>query len=758
MKIIKLMLALACFALMTTTGFAQQKIEGQITAGDTQASLEGAAVQSLDQSAETVTDANGHFQLNPKTEIDSLKISYIGYVTKKAAVKSVFMNIMLSPSETNLNEVVVTALPPSLQPTSTLSPDRITESNVRDAGELLRNLQGVDAVRRGPIGLDPSIRGLRESEVGFYVNGSREFSAGPARMDSPLNHYDPDDIKSIEVVKGPYALTWGPGNLSAVRMKLKGVPNRGQTGILHGKVGTSYNTNLNSLTTSASLFGRKGNFGYRIDGNYRDGSDYKSGDGTEIPANFRARELRGTVEYDFNPLSTLTLNGGLQYQNDINDPGRLLDAHYFHSFDGNADYVLKRPGKLLRKIEVQGYFNRIAHQMDNNSKPTAKADSTRMPPFPLHILLDAESQTYGGKVAFNLVPSEKWHTEMGGDFFSNDRKAVRHIDRGDTGMHLFTDLAWPEANVTMGGLYAYAKHNSGIYSISGTVRGDAISSLADTISQFFAENVSDNLDEDHFVMSGALTFSAKPSRHWNLSAGVGTVARAADASELYSDRFPASKAQTSAEFVGNPQLKPERSYQADIWANAIYSKFSLSANLFARRLHNYITIVPTDLPKNLPLSPSTVYAYRNGKADFYGFEFSGSYKIMEQLILSQGASYLWGEDLTQDEPVLGISPFRTDTRLRYQIDRHNFFAEGSFHTSATQDRVAASRGETPTSGYYTLGLKTGISLSQGFSLQVGVDNLTDVQYVNHLNSKNPYTKMPIPEPGRVFYAKARFRF
>src|SRR5699024_183834 len=118
--------------------------------------------------------------------------------------------------------------------------------------------------------------------------------------------------------------------------------------------------------------------------------------------------------------------------------------------------------------------------------------------------------------------------------------------------------------------------------------------------------------------------------------GLGTVARSADATELYSDRFPSSKAQTSAEFVGNPQLLPERSYEADIWVSAVYPKFSFSANGFARQLHNYITLKPTSLPKRLPLDPNSVFAYRNGTADFNGFEISADYKIIPQLKFSEG--------------------------------------------------------------------------------------------------------------------------
>ncbi|WP_233992838.1 TonB-dependent receptor [Salinibacter altiplanensis] len=55
----------------------------------------------------------------------------------------------------------------------------------------------------------------------------------------------------------------------------------------------------------------------------------------------------------------------------------------------------------------------------------------------------------------------------------------------------------------------------------------------------------------------------------------------------------------------------------------------------------------------------------------------------------------------------------------------------------------------PTGSYVTLDLQDGTELGRGASLEVGANNLTDTDYVNHLNASNPYSGMPIPEPGRV---------
>ena len=87
---------------------------------------------------------------------------------------------------------------------------------VRDVATALRAESGVNAVRRGPINLEPTIRGLFENQIGMFVDGTRTVAAGPARMDSDISHVSPHMMQAVRVVKGPYALTWGSGTLSAV--------------------------------------------------------------------------------------------------------------------------------------------------------------------------------------------------------------------------------------------------------------------------------------------------------------------------------------------------------------------------------------------------------------------------------------------------------------------------------------------------------------------------------------------------------------
>lgn len=762
-----LITCILCLGLTQKTFSQNAKVFGTVLDKQTSQSLPGVNIQLKNLNRGTTTSIDGSYELknlNPGTY--TLVFSYIGY--EKAVVEidvatnqQKKLNISLNPKAVMLNGIQVTALPPNLEVSASMKESEVEQANPRDSGELLRSIQGVNAVRRGPVGLDPVVRGLRETEVGTYLNGTRIFPGGPARMDSPLSHLDPSAIQSIEVVKGPYALTWGAGNMSAVKVETRPLNTINQ--VFRGNISSGYDSNYNAFEESASLMGNYKKFGYWIHGAWREGSDYQTGNGTTVPGDFLSREVRGTLGYEISPSSRVNVSLGYQDQQDMDYPGRLLNADYFHTTNLSAEYTYEPNGTALKSWTIKGYINDVDHGMNNDDKPTAKPNANRMPPFALDVGVDADVNVKGYRTAATFQTNNYWTFEVGSDFYTANRKAIRTIDRRDEGMKpaMFplVDMMWPDATIADLGFFARATHPlSDKWTTSGTIRFDYAHADADTISNFFANNVSTDLESSETNISGSLTVSYTPDNHWSIGAGMGSVVRTADATERYSDRIPASKAQTSAEFVGNPSINPERSTQADLWIDVSYPQLRASLNIFGRVIDDYITLTPTNLPKRLPLSPNTVYRYINGRAEFWGFDLSTSYRMAPQLVLKSGLNYLWGQDTKLNEPALGVAPFNVDAGLRYEALSLPLFVEGTLHYVDDQNRIATTRGETATDRYTTVDLISGFTVWKKISLQLGVNNLLDVNYTNHLNAKNPFTGMQIPEPGRYFFADLNIRF
>lgn len=264
--------ALFILSLLTSSPLAAQPtgtVAGRVVDDDGTA-LPG--VNVLLQRAEmgTTTDSTGAFRIrNVPTGPDTLHARFVGYESARrpleiAANQTVQVELTMSPDVVEMRGIEVTSLQPGLEPSGTLEQQDIRKAEVADPGALLRDLPGVGAVRRGAMGLDPNVRGLAETQVGVYVGGMRTFPAGPARMDSPMSHVDPSTIASIDVVKGPYALTWGPGNMSAIRVEQRGEdpPRTPVTGSVH----TGYDTNYEAVETTGFAMGRRDAWFYSASG------------------------------------------------------------------------------------------------------------------------------------------------------------------------------------------------------------------------------------------------------------------------------------------------------------------------------------------------------------------------------------------------------------------------------------------------------------------------------------------------------------
>jgi iron complex outermembrane receptor protein len=104
-----------------------------------------------------------------------------------------------------------------------------------------------------------------------------------------------------------------------------------------------------------------------------------------------------------------------------------------------------------------------------------------------------------------------------------------------------------------------------------------------------------------------------------------------------------------------------------------------------------------------------------------------------------------------------MPPLRGRLALRY--DTGNVWAEAEGIFASAQNRVDTDLQETPTAGWGIANLRVGANLA-GISLTAGVANLFDRYYYESLSyQRDPYRSgVKVPEPGRVFFANAGWRF
>lgn len=213
---------------------ANGTIRGRVTDATTQRPLSGAQVSITGVSRSAVTDAQGNYQLNAvPAGSHSVRAATLGYAASTrtvevAASQTATANFSLQTSAIGLDALVVTGTPGATQKreignavTSIEAAQVVDRAPITNVTQLLQaRTPGLTLIPgSGAVGTNASIRirGTGSLEAGnrpvIYVDGVRissnrntEYGVGGQRT-SALDAINPEDIESIEVIKGPAAAT-----------------------------------------------------------------------------------------------------------------------------------------------------------------------------------------------------------------------------------------------------------------------------------------------------------------------------------------------------------------------------------------------------------------------------------------------------------------------------------------------------------------------------------------------------------------------
>ena len=387
-------------------------------------------------------------------------------------------------------EVRVTALMPEVATELAIPAAAIERRVARDLAQSLRGHAGVTALRRGAINLDPSVRGLYAEQIGVFVDGTRTFAAGPARMDSALSHVSPHALQSLRVVRGPYALTWGAGTLSAIQAETFKPAFGGDEFRLGGRAGYNYGSNGRASDGFASLFGSSGRVRFTFQHNTRTGSDHADGNGDVVEGDYESFDTRWDAGARLGGRTLLEYSGGHQKQNDVDYPGRILDATFFSTRSHALAFSHTPAAGALTEIAGRAYVNRKDHLMNNDGKPTAMRNPGRTPPFPLRVDLPASSDTVGGRFHAALETGAVRY-KLGFDGYRLRQDARQTVSDRETGaVHHDRHPVWPDATLTNAGAYSQVLVGRGRSTVGATVRVDREGARVGQVTSFFAANAS----------------------------------------------------------------------------------------------------------------------------------------------------------------------------------------------------------------------------------------------------------------------------
>jgi TonB-linked SusC/RagA family outer membrane protein len=227
-------LVLAALVLGPATAIQAQDsvVAGVVLGAATDNPLEGARITIEGTPLVQTTGANGQFRFaNLSSREVTLQVARIGYqpTAVVARVGQTNLRVLLRESTVRLNEIVVTGQPLGTErravgnSIATIdAPAALELSGASDVGKLINGRAAGVAIlpSTGKVGSGPSItvRGLGSLSLNtqplLYIDGVRvnnDVLSGPqsagGQVISRLNDIAPEDIESIEIIKGPAAGT-----------------------------------------------------------------------------------------------------------------------------------------------------------------------------------------------------------------------------------------------------------------------------------------------------------------------------------------------------------------------------------------------------------------------------------------------------------------------------------------------------------------------------------------------------------------------
>ncbi len=617
--------------------------------------------------------------------------------------------------------------------------------------KISERLGSMSLIGRGAYAKEPVLNGFSSGQVNVTIGGMKMFGACTDKMDPVTSYVEPVNLKSIRINEGPAGNRNGSTVGGTFDLELQS-PGRSAFTI---ETGVNYETVSQGKTVFfISNYGKE-KWAYRISGVYKHYSPYAGGNGREVPfTQYEKINLLQSVLFSPAAGHDLTFDWLIDDAFHVGYAALPMDV----SRAKGRIYSLKyEPEKFMRlsDFKVRAYYNTVYHLMDDSQRDslylvqnsrTGKADSVYM-----KMDMPGWSRTGGAFAEASVRWSERNLLSVKLESYRSRQKAEMTMfmnnlsNPGEPPMFAET---WPEHRRQVTGVFLqndYVLSRKMVLAVD--LRADYSSSkvLSEPGKQQFSSLGYDVDKPFHeFVHSANFTVAYAPDRSWQAKAGIGRGQRLPTLSEQFG--FYLFNAYDGYDYVGNPDVKTERSLS--VFGNLSYTRtaFKLSVNARYNHISDYILGLTVPGYEALNLYAAGTKRYENIPfARTFTTHLQLFWKPLPALEFFNVLKYNRGET-DGNGPLPLMPPLRNLFSVHFEKGNCRLQFENEY--SARQNRVNAGYGETKTPGFTLFHLRTRYKIHAGESvihLNAGVENLLDKAYSEHLDWGD-YSR-----PGRNFY-------
>ncbi|QOW50949.1 MULTISPECIES: TonB-dependent copper receptor [unclassified Acinetobacter] len=614
-----------------------------------------------------------------------------------------------------------------------------------DGADYLKSIVGFSAVKSGAgTNGDVTFRGMFGSRIKILTDGTENLGACPSRMDSPTSYISPESYDRISVIKGPQTVQYAnTGSAATVLFERK--PEqldadknyRGQVSVMIGSYGR-LDHNVEAAVGDEHKY-------VRLNASRSVADSYQDGDGNTVPSDWERWNTDLALGWTPNEDTWVELTGG-KADGEAVYAGRMMDGSQFARESLGLRVEKKNVTEVIKKIEAQVNYSFNDHVMDNYS----------LRPEPMmKMATNVARKTLNARMAV----THEWDSLqfITGIDSQNNQHSIRKTDSKNHIVYQdqlrMTDMKYQ----SYGGFGELTYHFDDQNSLVSGVRFDQVDvkdERQDSIDQGY------NRKLDKTLTSGFIRFENTHPEHddGKTYIGLGYVERMPDYWELFSPKSGNGDINTFN------HIDTEKTLQLDMGYQHQHGALNSWVSAYAGLVNDYIL---TSYKPGTGMMGGMEAHSRNIDATIAGAEAGIGYQFTDAIQADVSAMYAWGENTTDNTPLPQISPLEARVNLRYIQD--NYTLGALWRVVDGQNRISAYQGNIvgydlkESTGFGTLSLNGTYHINEGVDVSIGVDNLLNKTYTEHLNKLGDAgtglaTDQQFNNIGRNYWARISMKF
>lgn len=646
--------------------------------------------------------------------------------------------VISAPLERPLHEQAMAA--------SILAGERLNLAVEPTLGQTLARMPGVSSSYFGPAASRPIIRGLDGDRVRILQNGLNTMDASATSPDHALS-FEPSNLKSVEVVRGPATLLYGSNAIGGVVNAIDGrIVDEKLDGTIRGSMGGRFSSVDNGYQSNMMIEGGWKGLAFHVEAFTRAAEDFR------IPGNARTvgEQERNPLPAGEKEVSKIVPNSNLRTEGVSAGMSYIWDKGFigfswteFHNNYGSAAEPSVFIDMNQTRLDVRGAFFKPLPWIKEISYKFAWSDYEHVE---FEDGMDNTVFKNDGYDARVELKHEKiagmegvigFQSERNDFFVSGEEAFLPPTVTESNSLFFFEDITRGPISFQFGGRYDHIETTSRDNDVFGAARSRTFDNLSGSVGFVYSPN-------DEYSTSFTITYAERAPTYQELFANGDHVA-------------------TSTFETGDFGLGVENSVSFDLNLRKRTGWVTGSVGGYYSRYRGFIGLFPTGAlgpaPDNNP-----VFAYRAVDAEFIGAELETTFHLLHPLTsepkqndtnlhLEFKADAVRARDASTGGSLPRIPPFHLSSALVLEKGAFGARLEGIY--AAPQNRLAAN--EFRTDSYFLINLSLNYRVVRGPStidLYLKGMNLTNEDAREHTS----ILKERLPLPGRGIVAGVKVSF